>query len=452
MFKKFIIFSIIVLIASLAYIKYQDYLQDSRKDVVEEINVNLYTFNPNNIVRIEMKEEELITLQLSEDTWIDSKYQEIAYESQKVQSLINAISTLESIQGISNVLELKKYGIEETSRMITLYDEANNHYTLKLGSYTGDKTGFYVTTEVEDYVYVIKAGEVDALLVTRDDWINQNISLPTQDLLNQIKIIKKNEQTIIIKNNTQIGTEHEKKWMLEGFFQQSHELQSEEIQALIEQIEQLGKDRFVGLKENLSQYGLDEPMLTIELNGKWAIYWGIEENGFIYFMTDKDPYIYKMEQQKIKAFIDIKPLQLIRKQVYFAELEKLNQIILHRPEHTWSIDLKKEKQEDGSIATIGIVKGSYLDSKQTLEIIELIQNSICIEAILQNPEIEQKQERKAEIILEYHFLDNTTHTIELIPYDNQFYILRVEGIIEFAVAKQPVMHMINSLNEKIKIS
>ena len=86
----------------------------------------------------------------------------------------------------------------------------------------------------------------------------------------------------------------------------------------------------------------------------------------------------------------------------------------------------------------------------TEELLKLIGESVSIETALQNPEIEQKQDRKSEINISYSLEDHTTQTIELIPYDTHFYILRVNHMIEFAVKKEPVMNMFSKLGTMIE--
>ncbi len=404
--------------------------ENIQQEIVENTQINLYQFDQNNISRIEIKDERALILQKQDERWVDSEYADLDYQKLAVEEIINTISSLESTQVIYEVLDQKKYGIDDTARIITLYDADNNNYTLRLGNATLDKSGVYLGTHLDETLYVVKSQVVQTLFQTRDDLIEKQVERPLEDNWQDIQVIKKNEPIIHIQKSQQAGYKDYETWVLEGFFKQTHELHTEDTQDIINQILKFEKDKFVGKKENLVQYGLDDPQLTLILNNKWTIKFGIKENEWVYFMTSDDPYIYKMLEEKIDVMRHIKPITLIRKQVYIPDYSKLNQVVLSHPEGTLVLEYKKE---------VG-------------PLIKLIQDNICIEAVLQNPEIEERQERKAEIIISYHFEEGDAKTIELIPYDNQFYILRSEGIIEFAVGKQQVMSMLNTLNETIKTS
>ena len=82
--------------------------------------------------------------------------------------------------------------------------------------------------------------------------------------------------------------------------------------------------------------------------------------------------------------------------------------------------------------------------------LNLIQESVYIETVLQNPQIEQKTERKAEISIVYYMKDGSQKLIELIPYDTNYYILRIDGNIEFAANKEKVTMLFSELGKIIK--
>ncbi|WP_069998276.1 DUF4340 domain-containing protein [Cellulosilyticum sp. I15G10I2] len=447
---------IIGLLAMLAipYYKKNNQVDNEKmqEEIIENVQINLFTFDPNSISRIEIKDEKALILHKQDERWSDIEHEKLNYDNQVIENFIRTVNALETTEVIYNSIDPNKYGIDDTSRIITLYDEANNNYTLRVGSQTLDKMGRYLGTHLDEKLYVVKSEAAASLLQTRDALIEKKIYMPWQVDPQDIKILKKNEPAIHIQKNPKVGYVDHEKWLLEGFFKQSHELDTETTEGIIGQILAFEKDQFVGSKENLEAYGLDDPQLTITINNEWTMAFGAKENEWVYFMTADDPYVYKMLEEKLSVVNHIKPIALIRKQVYIPDLSQLSQITITNPGRTLVLDLKKETTENEAMHLTGVIEGIALDNDKTGELIELIQNGVSIEAVLQNPDIEKRQERKAEITIRYLFETEEAKLIELIPYDNQFYILRLDGMIEFAVGKQPVMNMLNILYETLKTS
>jgi len=66
-------------------------------------------------------------------------------------------------------------------------------------------------------------------------------------------------------------------WILEDFFKSTHEIHTETIDAMLNQIIAFQKDKFVGSKTTLEQYGLDKPSMVIAINNNWTIKFGKKE-------------------------------------------------------------------------------------------------------------------------------------------------------------------------------
>ena len=450
--KKIGIAILIMLLAGIVaiplYIKHE---QKSKEEIVEDIEVSLTALKADALSRIELKDESAFVLQKQDQKWIEPEYKELVYNDEAVTNMVNSIYSLKSKQVIHNVQDLSTYGINENSKIITLYDQTNDPYPLKFGHYSADKSSLYIGTDADKTIYVVNSEDAKTLFQKREELLEKKMVLPEIETLKTIQIAKKDEPTVQIKKNLKGKNEAYDTWTLEGYFKGTHAINTEDVDAIIHQIMNFEKDKFIGEKAvALEPYGLDHPSMSITLNNKWVIKFGKKEGNTLYFIYSGEPYMYTMSEEKIKALNEIKPIALIRKQVYVPDLSKLTQIEVIDPQQNLKLDIKKQtaKKDEGSY-TSAVGEVSF-DAAKTSEIISLIEDNVCIEAQLQNPEIEQKEERKAEISIVYHYNDHTTKTIELIPYDTNFYILRFEDAIEFAVGKEKVMSMLNALHEKIK--
>ena len=453
--KKLVVMLFIIMLGTIVAIPYS--MRDSQKDVqeikeetIDEVSIDLFVLDAQTISRIEIKDENALTLEKRDNLWASPEYTNLLYSQDKIGDMVNTAASLESVQVIQNAESQAKYGIDENAKLITLYDEQNKNYTLRIGSHTPDKKGIYIATDREAVVYVIDSKEVLPLIEKQEDLIENQMVLPAVEEIESIEISEKGEKNIFIKKNEKQGYEGYETWALDEFFSSSHQVHTEMVEDLIQQIMTFQKDKFVGEKGDLEQYELKNPYLVVDLNETCDIRFGKKENGYVYFMYGEDPYIYKMLEERIKVIEDIAPMAFIRKPVYVPEQQKLSEIVLLNPEKQITVALQKQiKEKDNVVFTSSVDKKAF-DEIETQAIVQLISNSVCIEALLQNPQIEQKQERKAEITMTYNYEDGTSQTIELIPYDGSFYILRFEGTIEFAVGREKVMTMFNQLYEMIK--
>lgn len=425
--------------------------EKTKQEITEVYQVNLMKLNKDIVTRVEIKDKNLLVLKKQEGAWKDSEFEALPYHQEAVQNMISAVCSLQSTQVIRNVQDEKKYGISEDSRMITLYDETNNAYSIRLGSLTADKNSLYIAAGAEKTVYIADGSKSELLFQTRDDFIEKQLIMPQKDTVDLIEIGKKDERKLRMIKNPIGGHGAYDTWSLENFYKTPHTVSTEMTESLINQMMGFEKTGVVGEKTgDLAPYGLDRPEFFINLNNSWVIKFGKKENGLVYFIYSKEPYVYRIPEEKLKGLFDIKPIAVIRKEVYIPDFTRLQNVTLSDPAQNIVLDLKEQKEGVGAPLLTSTVGEIQFNTEKTKALLQLIIENICIEAELQNPEIEEKQERKAEITIAYHFKDGTDKVIELLPYDNNFYILRFEGNIEFAVGKEKIMGMLSKFHEESK--
>ena len=409
------------------------------------------------IERIEIKDKEGIILQKEKENWIEEAYPTLIYNQEAVQSLLNHLKITISEQVIHNVQDLEKYGIKEGAPMVTLYNEENTGETLVIGGQTADKTKSYVWNEVHQELYIVTNEQMDQLSLKRDELLAKNLSLPEKDSIWQMRIEEEGEKPLILVKSELEGKDGYEEWQIKDFFVDAHAISGEWMTNLIDQLEAFEKDGFVGTVESLEDPGLLESSLTLVLNENWTIQFGKVKNGFIYFNYSEEPYIYKMAEDKMRPFINLKPIEMIRKEVYIPQLEGLKKITFNNPEESFILEVKEGlgNQEESNVQSTENKKPVYegklekrrLNQQELEEILDLTGKSIRIEMLLKNPQIEQKENRPPEVSLRFDYKSGYSKSIELVPYDINFYILRVDGIVEFAASKQPVMELFNALSQ-----
>ncbi|PHV72302.1 hypothetical protein CS063_02160 [Sporanaerobium hydrogeniformans] len=411
------------------------------------------------IERLEIKEEESIVLGKDEGKWVEETYPTLNYNQEAVQALITQLQVATSEQIIHHVQDLEKYGIRENAPMLTLYNTENEAQTLIIGGQTPNREGNYVWNETHQALYVVHYEQIEALYLKRADLMDKKLQLPKREDINEMVIEEKDEKPIVLQKGSIKGVVGYEEWQIKDFFVDSHAVSTELIESLFNQLEGLQKDGFVGAIAEYREKDLLEPTLKITLNSDWSIQFGKTKDGSIYFTYSEEPYVYTMLEDKMRPFMNLKPIVMIRKEVYMPQLEGLEKVILKNPEESFILEVREQESpqtttsenlEEKKSEYTGKLQEHPLTQEELEKVLSFIGKSIRIEMLLKNPQIEQKENRKAEVTVQFDYKDGTSKCIELVPYDINFYILRVDGIVEFAASKQPVMELFGTLGEWMK--
>ncbi len=412
----------------------------------EEVAQKLCTLE-GNVVRIEIKRDETTILEKEHQNWENPEHMDLTYDWQAVHEWLVAIRKIESKEAIYKVEDEAQYGIDDKSLIITLYDEMNRSQTFKVGKITEDKQLFYMTTDRMEGVYAVAYNDGQQLLRNPNTFVVGNLKIPELENIEQIKLTHNEEYTLSLKKLQDLGVD---KWSLMDYYKGSHFIQTEVMEQLFETIKVMKIDSFAGAITEKEDYGLTKPQLILGLNQGWELSFGKTEGDLVYVRMNDQSVVYTMKKEALEQLTSYKPFDIISREVLELPLSGIKQIVLENPQGTYNLTL--EYGEAGQVATeiVSQLDEIALNKEQTAELISTISSSIWIEAALQNPEIEQKEERKAEITITCTLQNNQEEKIELIPYDINYYILRVDGVTEFAVNKDKVTKLFSTLSHMKK--
>ncbi|MEG1828812.1 MAG: DUF4340 domain-containing protein [Cellulosilyticaceae bacterium] len=461
---------VIVLVGLFALTKWNEY---KKTEIVENVEAKMYTIAATDIARIEIYDGQSLIFNKQGELWVDEEVNELEYEQDKIKMMINELDQMNSFQMISNVQDIGTYGISENSKMITIYDKANVSETIRIGNNVSGQDASYIWSDTTEAIYLVAHSQLNDVFYNKEDIVSKEMNMPSVGDIQQMIIIE-NDKRIKFVRNPKRGTPGYDTWLVEEAFKTVHEVNNQQMEGCLEQLETFQRDKFVTTDtEQLEVYGLDKPSLMIELNGKYTIKFGKVDGDYIYFKYSGSPYIYKMLNEKINSFKGIVPFDLIRKEIYVPHLESLTSITLQQGDAVmeWILDKPYTAKEQVEIVNVEATKAqadgdkvevakgpvewaSYIgEVPMTLEQTESLLSylgAISLYKPLVNPEFEEKEERTAEIKITYHLKDNTNYTIELIPYDPSYYILRYKGYVEFSVDKKSVVSFFNELNHIMK--
>ncbi|WP_054742583.1 DUF4340 domain-containing protein [Cellulosilyticum ruminicola] len=488
--KKFgvIAVALIVAIGGIFYAQYKVQIEAMSTEVlVEEVALplNLLTGEVN---KIQIEDENNVTLEKSKGVWFDPLEPEVTYNSELINEWITYFQTEESINVIRHVKDTTIYGITETSPKIVLYNIEGEYQTFHLGAVNEERTIRYIYSDETELIYCVSPTKSEVLLVDSSKLIDENIKMPN---------LEKTKSFVITMDNATLNLQKEnEKWYLKDFYKDAYEVKAEVVLGLFDTLENLKREKIVGKVTEETTYGIDAPSLSITLANKYTIKFGEKADALWYFSENESPYVYAIKASDMKSFEQLKPLQIIHRNVYRPEAEEIDSIEMTNPQMVYTLKLQEEtadaveideetkseeannqeaisvedkeqlKQEvakeaadhneadvvDEVLTThiVGILNDKVLDREKTETLLSMIEDSVMIETVLQNPQIEQKTERKAEVNIVYHMKDGTNKNIELISYDTNYYILRIDGNIEFAANKEKITVLFSELGQIVK--
>lgn len=473
--KRQVLIAIMVAVVVLAVGVYYQIQENTMVKVQERIQ-KICTLN--DISRVEFKEIDLVTIEKEAGIWHNPELSYLEYDNELISEWLKVLQTIETVKIIKNVEDESIYGINEQSVMITVYDTINNSQTLRIGDANVDEGILYMKNDQDDVIYIVPYEMGQKLLVKPNTFVKYDGILKIQPI---------SKLQLNYKNDTPMNIEFRSDWYLNDYFKISCKLKEEIIGTLIESIMKLDFTGYIGSYESLNAYGLEEPKLEIVINDETKISFGNTSDDSVYVRLNEENDVYTMDKAIYTSLKSFKPFDAIERQVVHLNLDEIAKVTLSNPQGTYELlldieqstenqeiqenkvdqtvkeiqstetkedSMETEKNEeveaDSSEVTFALLNNKPLTAEVTQEWLDKIQENLYIEALLQNPKIEQKEDRRAEATIEYSLKDGSSIQIELIPYDINYYILRYNGNIEFAVNKDKVTKLFTQLDHFVK--
>lgn len=383
------------------------------------------------ISRIEFKEEELTTLEKQGETWVNSDYPYLSYNQEAVNQWVQALMTIESSSILKNAENEGTYGISDESAMITVFDQENNSITYRIGSVMNAEDKIYIKRNDEKFLWIVPFEEESLFMVKPNLFVTCKDKLKI-DHPQTVQFTEANDKTYTI-------LEHGGTWYLNDYFAMPCVISETAAASWLDAMNNLQLEKYVGTFEELSQYGLEEPAMKVTVNNSFTLLIGkqVQESVYVRFEGTHD--IYTLSKPAYKAAFEMKYFESLNKRVLHLPLEAIEKIEIVNPQLSGELVVTLEEEPAATLMNQPL---SRVEAEEWLNTIE---ESLQMEAVLQNPEIEQKEERKAECMMTYTLKSGERIKAELVPYDGNYYILRYNGTTEVAVNKEKVTKLFNSL-------
>lgn len=387
----------------------------------------------------------------------DGSYSVEGYEDVKL-SMSNTASVASTFLGLYSDDKItdgdrKKYGLDNPLATGSASFGDGSSVTLALGSLTADKRYYYMESSECEGIYLIDAVVGGRLLYTINDLTDKNITAIKPDYVTYIEVTnaegkellmyydkdKSNANTNLANNGLATLTMEKP---LEGASVYPYNLSD----TILSTCKSLRLDEVAQAKpDDLSQFGLDKPSLTIRLKdneGSLELKTGdAADDGSVYVMVDNRPSVFTMDKNLIKPFESYAIADFVEKFVALHMRADIHTVTMDGEFGSFTLDFKAEGDnkittgENGNIKDnrLALLNGKQFEGEDFTDFYELL-------AGLTFDEITQHSEKSGEpaVKLTYTLLDGQEQTTAFYLYNDNFYCVGMEGEYDMLVSRQSV--------------
>ena len=432
----FIILIIIALLLFAVFILLFNPMESNNKNsesVIEKTPVGVLDINT------ELKEynytsgDKSYKIVYADGSWSVNGKKNIKLESSAVYNMIYTISNLKTNTVVEeNATDLSKYGLLNPAATVVIIDVNETIYSVKIGFQTSTQSGYYAVINDETKVFVLSTEDYDILCGGIDSLRKKNIISINGDIYSITISNPKTKMTISPKTTSNVNASSFSKWeMIIPYHKDVNEYIFEEnvINALDFTVIDFVDDNPV----NYTDYGLDIPKYTIELNTtktSYKILLGNTVDGNkIYMKLSDEPNIYTISKDSVK-YRDFTPVYLLDSLVFSRNISAVERIVF-KHDSIFEMNIKDDKfSVNGLEVDEELFRGTYLT---------------FISSIISG---EADKDKIGNEICRYTFNYNTgtpSETVIFYEYEEMYSAVSINGVTEFYVKRSYVNDMIESI-------
>lgn len=435
--KLFILLFILLALVLCSYFIKANKQTESTDESIPTPTLSIFEFDSSEVTHIAVSDgTSQISYSLNGEDWTVDEASHLELNQNTITSTCKQLLTLSPKQQIE-VTDLKEFGLDQPSHVVTYTLKDGSTYELLVGDRTPDGSYYYAKSNVEgSNAYLIGQSYISKMGTDLNTYRNKTLESYDIAHITGMSIKGKNIEEITFKQEPAEGDAG----LYSGSFifttptleniRLSYNAQEELLSAL----PTFSVTEFIADEINdLSIYGLDEPSLdltldltiteTVEEQTKTTTdtlhyLWGDSlENGNIYFMEAGGSSVYTMSSSFLDSLLELlDPFKLSEKWICLANIADVASITLdlNGSQYHFTID---EENKTYLINDKAIEEEAFKKVYSTL---------IGITADTDLPEVTLPN---TEPIISYtfHLNDGSTLPIDYYTYDDQFYITKLHG-------------------------
>lgn len=434
-----------------------------------------------------VKDDADITFIKQDEVWISKDEPDRPINQDRIKTILNAFDVIEAKRIIMEKAEnLADYGLAEPVASLEAVMNDGTKVTVKIGNSAGSSEGYYGLVNDDSTVYLLPVVMGNALQYNNTQMTAvENGPDITATNITRISIDYRDSEDfeLVYSEGDKLDNTGSKMydwWILkpygEGFSADSTAVSN--FQSNYTSFDYVNCVDYKG--EDLSLYGLDNPMATIEIGyyetrtetletpekdpetGEEikektykddyqfkAFIGNKDEDGNYYIRQDGSNYIYTIKATSIDKMLEIDVFSLLNHYVLIPNIEYVDEISIEYDGSTDKMSIKRvtEKNEDGKDE----VKATYYFNGKEVEekdFKSLYQKLIAVQYDAQAKEPVGKKD-KAVATLKFHTFGDyeTTFAASYVPYNDSFYLVEKGENAIFLVDKRKVDDVLKAVKE-----
>lgn len=387
----------------------------------------------------------------------DGSYSVEGYENVKL-SLSNTAGVASTFLGLYSDNKItdgdrKKYGLDNPLATGSASYGDGSSVTLALGSLTADKKYYYMESSECDGIYLVDAVVGGRLLYTINDLTDKTITAIKPDYAAYVEVISSEGRELLMyydrdksNANANLASSGLATLTMEKPLKGASVYPYNLSDSILSTCKSLKLDEVVQAKpDDLSQFGLDKPYLTIRLKdnaGSLELKTGAAaDEDSVYVMVDDRPSIFTMDKSLIKPFESYAIADFVEKFVALHMRADIHAVTMDGEFGSFTLAFKAEGDnkittgENGNIkdSRLALLNGKQLEGDAFIGFYEQLVG-------LTFDEIIQHSEKSGEpaVRLTYTLLDGQEQATAFYPYNDNFYCVGMEGEYDMLVSRQSV--------------
>lgn len=408
---------------------------DSQVEALEVVETALCDFTVEEIVQIDFNDKTTQSFVKQGEDWINKAREDVRYNQGLLKNVAYQMSHLTSYKILKNPKDIGAYGINEHSKVITVYNTLNEVNTFRIGNKVPEENATYVWNDEKEELALVLDINLASIMVPTDEMIDPNFKAPAYESVTKMSLSKKNQLIMEV-------TRESESWSVGVPFITTHKVLDGQVQDYITLFENIKKEKVVEEVGDLESYGLASPELLIVLNDEYKLEFGSSQNGLIYFRSSEDSGIYLIKEAAVNTLFEVEPFSWIDKTLYTFDRKALKEVIVTKGEEVYTLQLKESEN-------VPNLNGHVLDGT-TKEMLLSALEGLSAYSYLSNTSFEENNPRPAEVTIQYINVDQSEVTLEFVPYDPSFDLFRMDNHIEFSVEKKMVVDLIELLKNTLQ--
>jgi hypothetical protein len=482
--------SLLLALAALigVYYWYNNRPTDTKDTDNKSETISLSKVEKEQINRLHYKYEDADLILVKEgDLWKSQSEPDRPINQDYIKRMLTIISDINAERLITEAPEnLSDFGLEEPTSYLQASLADGSTVTLQIGNEVSTKTGYYALVNEDGKVYLLSSSNVYALQYNNTE-MNAKEEAPKIEAANIKHIIidqRDGEDFELLyddqgKHKDSSGAKNNF-WYILKPYKEGYTANASSVSALQANYTSLSYLSCVEYDaQDLSKYGLDNPMASIYLGynevrteklenpetdpetGKeisektyqepkeYKLYVGNkDEDGNYYVKAEGSKAVHTMDDVALDKMLTVDVFSLINNFVNIPNIDTVEKIDIKTEASTHKIELKRstEKNEDGKDET----KTTYFfDGKEVEEDPFKKFYQVIISAMF-DAEIKtevQTQGVQPLLSMTYYLTDGTTASASYLPYDDSFYIIDSNDETRFFADKRRIDNIINKIKE-----